>query len=174
MATLSSRGWKVLALLMMLQCPDLAAQGLRPMTAPPEWSSGCDAKTKDQFGDKKRSYCWLFVNNLGNPGQIMDDNAYVIKHETLFEIDGKGLHLRRPKKVDRLCKGEPKRIAVDGIRIDHLFEAKQIEAILAGNRLVWEKQAKWPYCGIAPHGTYLTGVREAVAELRAKWAARPR
>lgn len=138
------------------------------LNTPPKWSIGCDAKTKDQFGDSKRSYCWLYVVNSG--AQLMDDNAWVMLRTKLFEIDAKGLTLAKPRKADRLCERTPIRIAVDGNRIDALPPAKQIEAILAGSRLTWEQQAGWPYCGIAPHGTYLDGVRAAVDDLKARWA----
>lgn len=99
----------------------------------------------------------------------MDDNSWVIKHATLFEIDRAGLHLIKPKKTDSLCSGTPRKIAVDGKRIDNLAGKDQITAVLKGSKLVWETQALWPYCGIAPSGTYLTGLGAAIEELKFKW-----
>ena len=139
------------------------------LNAPPNWSVGCDAKKKDQFGDSKRRYCWLRVDNLASSAQIMDDNSYVMKLVTIMEIDAGGITLSTPKAA-LSCSGGPKRIAVDGIRIDDLPTVQQINAISKGRKLTWEEQAAWPYCGVAPHGTYLDGVGPAIAELKEKWA----
>lgn len=154
---------------LVIFCGKASAQ-ITEMKSSPQWQVGCDSESKNQFGEKKRRYCWLFVNNLSNNGTLMDDNSWVIGLETLFEIDKAGLHLIKPKKSDDLCSGRPRKIAVDGRRIDQLSEKEQVKTILNGRRLVWEKQALWPYCGIAPHGTYLDGIQKAVSDLQLQWA----
>lgn len=139
------------------------------MHSPPKWQVGCDSSSKDQFGDKTRKYCWLTINNLSSIGKLMDDSSYPIRYAKLFELDHQGFHLIKPRKADRLCGLAPKRIAVDGKRIDDLPETEQVVAILYGQRLVWEDQAEWPSCGIAPHGTYLNGIEGAMAEMIKQW-----
>lgn len=153
-----------------LLCQNPAAEAqITKLTAPPEWSIGCDDRGHDQFGDRHRRYCWLALSNLGADSMIMDDNSWVIRYVNLIEIDATSFRLNKPKKTDTLCAGTPKRIAVDGVRIDHLPEAKQIEAIIQGHRLSWEEQRPWPTCGIAPHGTYLTGIGPAFGALLLRW-----
>jgi hypothetical protein len=51
----------------------------------PKWDVGCETGPTDQFGDRKRRYCWLMLDNPGPGAQIMDDNSYAMKHETIFE-----------------------------------------------------------------------------------------
>ena len=142
-----------------------------PPDAAPKWSTGCEASKADQFGDPKRQHCYLMLNNLHHREQLMEDNSYVIRLETLILVDKNGLRLDAPRKSSSLCKNEPRRIAVDGQRIDQLPAAQQIERIIGGRTLVWEKQADWPYCGIAPHGTNLHGIGPAITKLQQEWAA---
>ncbi len=136
----------------------------------PKWDVGCEAGPTDQFGDRKREYCWLKLDNPAPGVQIMDDNSYAMKHETIFEVDAEGVKFIKPHKVSA-CDGAPRRIAVDGKRIDQLSEKDQIEAVLKGSRLVREEQGKWPYCGIAPNGTYLQGVRPGYDRMMQQWRA---
>lgn len=149
-----------------------ASSSFKVFDRPPKWLTGCDAKRKDAFGDSKRVYCWLTVSNSPSALELMDDNSFVMSYETILEVDAKGIKIRKPLPR-RLCeaKGSPRRIAVDGKRIDALPTLQQIQAMLAGKKLVWETQAEWPYCGIAGHGTYLDGMREAMEELQSKWNA---
>ncbi len=100
----------------------------------------------------------------------MDDNSYAMKHATIFEVDAGGAKFLKPHK-QIACDVAPQRIAVDGKRIDQLSEKDQIEAVLKGSRLVREEQAKWPYCGIGPHGTYLQGVRPGYDRMMQQWRA---
>jgi hypothetical protein len=142
-----------------------------PFDKPPRWDTGCESATKDQFGDRKRQYCFLAVNNDPGINLLMDNNSFVMRYEVLLEVDAAGVKIIKPRPR-QLCEahGAPTRIAVDGRRIDGLPVIKQVQAMLAGRRLVWEEQAEWPYCGIAPHGTYLDGMRQALERLRAQWA----
>jgi hypothetical protein len=143
-----------------------------PFKKPPKWVTGCESKMKDQFGDAKRQYCFLAVSNDRGASLLMDDNSFVMDFEVILEVDARGVRIMKPLPR-RLCgsKGSPTRIAVDGQRIDRLPVAKQVQAMMAGQRLVWEEQGEWPGCSIAPFGTYLDGMREAVEALNSKWQA---
>jgi len=145
--------------------------GAEPFNKPPRWVSGCESVAKDQFGDRKRRYCFLAVNNDPGIDLLMDDNSFVMRYEILLEVDAAGVKIIKPRPR-QLCEaqGTPTRIAVDGRRIDGLPVIKQVRAMLAGRRLGWEEQAEWPYCGIAPHGTYLDGMRQALERMQAQWA----
>lgn len=138
-------------------------------SAAPEWKTGCEGRTKDQFGDAKERYCFLSLYNYHIREQLMEDNSYLIRSAVLLYIDHQGLRLNAPRKSDDLCKNEPKRIAVDGNRIDQLVPREQIDRLTKGRYLVWEEQAEWPYCGVAPHGTNLHGIGPAIEKLRQEW-----
>ena len=148
------------------------AQAFEVFDRPPKWIIGCDNKKKDAFGVSKRAYCWLSVSNNPSATELMDDNSFVISNETIIEVDVKGIKIITPRHK-KLCvaKGSPKRIAVDGKRIDGISTLKQLQKMLTGKRLAWEKQADWPNCGIAGYGTYLDGFREALDDLHVKWDA---
>lgn len=141
-----------------------------PQSATPEWKTGCETRKTDQFGDAKKQYCFLALSNHHIREQLMEDNSYLSRWAVLFHIDQDGLHFTPPRKGDDLCKGAPKRIAVDGNRIDQLKPSEQIERLMHGKTLVWEEQADWPYCGIAPHGTNLHGIRVAIEKLKQEWS----
>lgn len=140
-----------------------------PQNATPEWKIGCESQTVDQFGDAKQQYCSLSVYNYHIREQLMEDNSYLIRSAVILYIDRQGLRLNLPRKADALCKTEPKRIAVDGNRIDQLILPEQIDRLAKGRVLVWEQQAEWPYCGVAPHGTNLHGIGPAIEELKQEW-----
>ncbi len=138
----------------------------------PKFSHGCDFRGKDQFGDKVRTYCWLSVNNLSGAGLLIG-LSYKIGLETIVEVDEKGVRLVKSPAWEG-CEGFPRRVAVDGRRIDALPQAQQMSAMRDGEIFVREEQAPWPGCGIAPHATRLTGFGEALDEMLAQWAARPK
>lgn len=150
----------------------VTANAAEPFASPPKWVTGCESANRDQFGDAKRRYCFLAVSNQPGSSLLMDDRSFVMTFEVVLEVDSRGVRVIKPRPR-RLCeaKGAPARIAVDGRRIDGLAPTAQVQAMLAGHRLVWEQQAEWPYCGIAAYGTYLDGMRGAVESLRVKWEA---
>lgn len=151
-------------------CQTASTPSPNTATAPGRWSIGCDLSPRDDLGDRKRQYCWLGINDLSRSGMTVEDtNAWAIKHATIFEIDRTGLLLKRPRKSDVLCARSPRRIAVDGRRIDHLSNSEQVKAIEEGELLVWDQQAEWPACGIAPHGLRLDGLKDALDDLRQRW-----
>lgn len=162
------------ALLISMVATSSATAGAFDKVSPnaaPEWKTGCEARTKDQFGDPKQQYCFLALSNYHIREQLMEDLSYLIRWVALVRIDHQGLRLSTPRKASPLCKTEPKRIAVDGKRIDHLPRPEQIEILSRGKTLVWEEQAEWPACGVAPHGTNLHGIGPAIEKLKEEWSS---
>lgn len=107
--------------------------------------------------------------NRSNASLLMDDNSWIIDIVTFMKIDHSGIRINYPTTT-KGCSLGPKRVAVDGIRIDGLPVERQIDAISKGQRFTWEQQGRLPDCNIAPHGTYLAGAAKAIAQLKAKWA----
>jgi hypothetical protein len=163
---------RTLFTLAMLAFP-AAADPMAPVTAPPIWTTECDFKPRTPFGEKRRQYCFLTLSNLSNPGFLMPDGSWKIGYTTLIEIDAVGIKVIRPKAYGSPCRGAPRKIAVDGRRIDGRSHVAQIEALASGSSFAWESQRPWPHCTIAVDGSLLAGFSDALREMQAKWAARP-
>lgn len=139
----------------------------------PRWSVACEAKKRDQFGEKSRHFCSLLVfNSKGNGSLVMDDGrTFVMNSRIILEIDARGPRLMKPPKGN-YCPASTLRVAVDGKRIDMLPSPQQLTALRSGQTFVWEEQADWPSCqNKAPHGTTLHGFPEALADLERRYRA---
>jgi hypothetical protein len=95
-----------------------------------EWTVGCEARGKDQFGDKQRQYCFVMVHNSGLP-QYNPDYSWRLSGKTIVEIDASGERVMPPIKT-RHCQNGPQRMAVDQKRIDNLKRQEQIAALENG------------------------------------------
>lgn len=85
---------------------------------PPKWTTGCDAKGKDAFGDSQRRYsffnagtAFLMVNITGLP-QYNPDFSWLLNGEVIIEIDASGEHVLNAMP-GRYCSTKPRRLAVD-------------------------------------------------------------
>lgn len=161
----------IIGILMIFKAAPVMA--IETYNGSPEWKVGCEAAARDQFGDAQKQYCWMFVHNPRGYGKLLPDNSYVMTTEDIFKVDKSGIHVIPPKS-SLYCKAKPRRMAVDGKRIDGLPVSKQIEAILSGREFIKEKQAEYPYCGIAPYGTFLDGVRSAFQDMNSRWSKLPK
>ncbi|MDQ0305343.1 hypothetical protein [Ancylobacter polymorphus] len=138
----------------------------------PEFTFGCDFEKNDAFGEARRNYCWMTVNNTGK-GRLIG-SSQILNIKKIVEIDAKGLRLVKPTHWDECGIGAPKRMAVDGVRIDKMDIKNQIKTMKSGNIFVREEQALWPYCGISPYATSLQGFGEALDSMISAWETRPK
>lgn len=127
-----------------------------------DWSYSCYEGGTDQFGENRKiPYCIITVSNLG---KSIIGNSYTISYANIINYTKLGTKILKPQP-DSPCDGIPKRIAVDGKRIDQLSDALQVKAMLTGKIYTREEQAEWPYCGIAAHAAYLNGFSEVYAKM---------
>lgn len=129
------------------------------------WSVGCQGTQKDQYGAViGQEKCWAMISAFN--ANIMDGLSIGVSN--IFEIDKNGP--RMPRAIgDRSCAVTPRRVAVDGERIDHLPMQKQIAAVLGGRRLVRERIRGWPYCNLQDESADLTGAKAAYENMVAQW-----
>ncbi|MEJ1935382.1 hypothetical protein WDZ92_34735 [Nostoc sp. NIES-2111] len=133
------------------------------------WATGCDINVRDPYGKKvEDDHCWV----LGGSHKNEFENALPMTSEIIFVVDNKGGRLYRAKKISDLCGPVPRRVAVDGVRIDTLPADKQVETVLQGSVLIREQARPWPYCNLANYGTRLDGIAEAYAMALAMWQER--
>lgn len=122
-----------------------------------KWTYACYKGGSDAFGENKKSpYCIVSVDNLG---KTLIGNSYTIKLSDIVRYSGGKPKIIRPT-ADSTCENSPRRIAVDGKRIDSMSDETQIDRMKAGTLYTREEQASWPYCGVAPHAAYLSGFSE--------------
>ena len=134
-----------------------------------DWSYICDPGGPDQFGENKKTpYCTITVSNFG---KTLIGNSYTISHANIIYYTKGTAKVIKPLS-DSPCDSSPKRIAVDGRRIDQLSDALQIKAMLSGKLYTREEQANWPYCGIAAHAAYLDGFSEIYQKMLNEYQAR--
>lgn len=134
-----------------------------------KWSTGCQDDQYDPYGKLiEKAKCWAMVSYFQ---QSID--GLPIGVATIFEIDARGPRMTKNTAYDTdICDEVPIRIAVDGKRIDQLPMKDRIEAVLAGHRLVREKDRPWPYCNVYNEVTTVTGARSAYDEMVGLWASR--
>jgi len=133
----------------------------------PSFTHGCDLRGHDDMGDRIRRYCWLSVSNMNGPGKLIG-NAYVIASAKILEIDATGITIVKAPNWEG-CDRQPRRMAVDGNRIDGLPKAEQLRRLMAGSVYLRDEQAPWPNCRSAPSGTRLDGFQQAVDLMTAEW-----
>lgn len=132
------------------------------------WSTGCQDTQRDAYGSIiDREKCWAMISSSNRDAK----DGFSISG-TLFEIDENGPRMKANHRSDRLCEPEPRRIAIDGRRIDHLPPRSLIEATLSGTRLTRERSREWPYCNLQNESADITGARAAYNEMIEKWEAR--
>lgn len=134
-----------------------------------DWSYTCVPGGYDQFGENKQPpHCTITVSNIG---KSLIGNSYTISYANIIYYSKDKAKVIKPQP-DSPCDGAPKRIAVDGRRIDQLSDALQIKAMLAGKLYTREEQAEWPYCGIGPHAAYLDGFSEVYQKMLNEYQTR--
>ncbi|UOK71714.1 hypothetical protein [Ancylobacter polymorphus] len=135
----------------------------------PSFTYGCDMRGHDDMGDPIRRYCWLNVSNMSGPGMLIG-NAYVMSQAKILEVDASGIKIVRAPNWEG-CDVAPRRMAVDGKRIDGLPKDEQLRRLASGSIYLRDEQAPWPNCRMAPRGTRLDGFREALDAMTAEWSA---
>jgi hypothetical protein len=97
------------------------------------WSVGCNINERDPYGTRvSADYCSVMGGNYKDEF----DNALSMTAETILVVDAEGGRLQEQRKVSRSCNDIPKRVAVDGVRIDTLPREKQVDAVLHGAVLI--------------------------------------
>jgi hypothetical protein len=133
----------------------------------PQWSVSCTGG-KDQFGDKQRKYCKLYVSNATVGRSVMNDGQTFYFSGPVVEVDQRGLRLLKPPRRAP-CASGPVRIAVDAKRVDALPAVQQLKAMTIGDSFIWEQQAEWPHCNMAPYGSQLAGFRDGLIEAQRRF-----
>lgn len=140
-----------------------------PTALQTNWSSGCQDDQLDPYGKLvERAKCWTMVSDF-----TRSDEGAPVGVKTIFEIDAKGTRMVANRAYDTdICGEVPKRIAVDGRRIDTLPMPQRIDAALAGQRVTREKDRPWPYCNVMNETMSMVGARAAYDQMVAAWQAR--
>ena len=141
-----------------------------PAAQPQEkWRVGCNINERDAYGKRvSPDYCWVMAGGYWEN----HPSAFTMIGETLIMVDGNGHRLAPARKISSLCNEVPRRIAVDGVRIDQLPQARQIEVALSGQVLTREQSRPWPYCNLVNYATNLDGLAAALDAAVAMWRER--
>ncbi|MBP2563398.1 hypothetical protein J2857_006197 [Neorhizobium galegae] len=126
-----------------------------------QWSLWCRADVLDDYGDIRfKRHCTAYISR---PGQF--DSIPIM---TITDAHTGMASATAPSD----CDYQPRRVAVDGKRIDTLDEAAQMEAIFAGKKLVREVwKLHWPECQHQDVTVDITGAKQAwerLLKLKAK------
>lgn len=126
------------------------------------WSFACAKDHKDPYGDVLvKRHCWAML--CGQSGSIRCVRVFYFSHKHGERIAWNDSH--------HLCDYPPRKIAVDGRRIDTLPMPQQIEAVVKGDsmtREVWENgtDGSWPYCSTTDVTVSLKGSAEVYHRLK--------
>lgn len=150
-------------------CSAAAMQSASTTTKQAEWTTGCQDDQIDPYGKLvERAKCWTMVSDF-----TRSNDGAPVGVDTIFEINAKGARMVENTAFDTdICAEVPKRIAVDGRRIDTLPMPARIEAALAGQRVTREKDRPWPYCNVMNETMSMAGARAAYDQMVAAWRAR--
>ncbi len=135
------------------------------------WSVGCQSKHFDAYGKfVEGAKCWATLSETDPKYSIQEYIGRPMLVSRMFVVDSSGPRLVKNKALDTdLCGDHPKRVAVDGVRIDRMPMKDQIARVVNGKRIVRERDNPWPYCAVFDETASLTGAKEAYDQMMMMW-----
>lgn len=158
----------IVSLFASIACGACSSTGVerQAQSKPTEWAVHCHGVLKNRYGEvTNQPMCFVIASSLESGWE----NGRQMSANSIFKVDSTGPRFVNEFSYDRYCRSRPTKIAVDGVRIDHLSTAEQLSRVRAGSRLVRQHGTPWPNCYLQDETMSLVGAETAFNEMLSRW-----